>query len=135
MKNNQKSFPATLDLLPKIMSWVRAHIDKTELDTLAEKQIELALEEAIVNIINHAESDKDFSISCNLQARRQIEFVLTDTGQPFNPLTHQSKTNLEITLQEREEGGLGLIFMKKYMDGIFYRREDEKNILTLIKNL
>lgn len=135
MKTNKKSFPATLTHLPKILTWVRAQLDNTVLAPASKTQIEIALEEAIVNIISHARSSRDLSLSCALEPHRQIEFIVTDHGEPFNPLIHKTEADPEISLHDREEGGLGLLLMKQYMDDLFYRREDEKNILTLIKNL
>ncbi len=135
MKKTNKPFPATLTHLPKIMSWVRLHIEKTTLSSTEKKQVELALEEAIVNIIKHADVEKEFSLSCTLEPKRQIEFILTDPGKPFNPLVQKSRLDPEAPLHERNEGGLGIVFMKKYMDGVLYRREEDQNILTLIKNL
>lgn len=128
---NKKPFPSDLTVLPEILSWVRLCLEETTLEEKARKQVELALEEAIVNVIKHSQARAPFFLTCNHQPERQIEFILEDTGRPFNPLSHKST---QPTLA-REPGGLGIVFMKKYMDALFYRREKGRNIFTLIKKL
>ena len=61
-----------------------------------------------------------------------IEFE--DSGEPFNPL---EKEDADITLcaEEREIGGLGIFMVKKIMDSVEYKNEDDKNILTIRKTL
>jgi anti-sigma regulatory factor (Ser/Thr protein kinase) len=34
-------------------------------------------------------------------------------------------------IEERQIGGLGIFFVKKLMDEVHYRREDDRNILTI----
>jgi sigma-B regulation protein RsbU (phosphoserine phosphatase) len=43
--------------------------------------------------------------------------------------------NTALSLEERSIGGLGIHLVRQIMDQIQYRREDNKNILTLIKKM
>ena len=64
-----------------------------------------------------------------------IEIVFKDTGFPFNPLKHKREVDPLSPIESLEEGGLGILFMRKLMDRVEYRRAGGANILTLRKNL
>lgn len=101
-------------------------------------RVELAIEEAIVNVIQHSKARRPFSISLTykLDPSRQIEFVIRDPGPEFNPLAKSpSHPDPSAPLEARKEGGLGLVFMHNYMDAIFYRRDETHNVLTLVKKI
>jgi len=98
--------------------------------------INLALEEAVTNVINYAYEDNnehliklDFSLE-----NRELKITITDDGIEFNPLLKEDP-NTELSLEERKIGGLGIFFVKKIMDNIDYERINNKNILTLIKKV
>jgi anti-sigma regulatory factor (Ser/Thr protein kinase) len=57
-----------------------------------------------------------------------------DWGKPFDPTT-TGDPNTEIGLNERKEGGLGIFFVKKFMDEVKYVRRDNMNLLTVAKNI
>lgn len=131
----EKQFSADLAQLPEILNWIHAQIEKTELSDSDKMRVELAMEEAIVNVITHAALDHSLvcSLVCIQEPKSQIEFQLKDSGPPFNPLAHIGESQNELSLDERKPGGLGIAIMRKYMDVLLYRREENQNILTLIK--
>ena len=94
--------------------------------------IELVLEELLMNAALHAypkEVQGEVEIGC---ATDRNIFILsfTDWGIPFNPLTHVDP-DLQVPLEEREIGGLGIMLVKKLSDRVEYRRERDKNVLTV----
>ena len=95
-------------------------------------KIELAAEEALVNIFRYAYPERpgDVEVSCKLdEGRFTLEII--DSGIPFD-LTAIPDPDVTAGIQERETGGLGIFFIKKMMDEVRYRRENDQNILTLI---
>ena len=97
------------------------------------KALELATEEAVVNIIRYAypKDSGTVEVSCGVDENDRIIIEIMDTGTPFNPLS-QSKPNLSDDIAERKIGGLGIFFIRMMMDHVKYRHENGKNILTLI---
>jgi len=95
-------------------------------------KIELAAEEALVNIIHYAylERPGDVEMICQVDRGRFIIEII-DSGIPFD-VTATPDPDVTAGIQEREPGGLGIFFMKKMMDEVRYRRENDRNILTLI---
>lgn len=100
-------------------------------------QIEVAIEEIFVNIVNYAQlaEDDDIEIRCEIlddPLRVVVQFL--DGGIPFDPLEKEDPdTSLEATVER--EGGLGIFMVKNMMDGVSYAYENGKNTLTILKNL
>ena len=55
-----------------------------------------------------------------------------DKGIPFDPLAKEDP-DVSQSAEERQIGGLGIYIVKKTMDQVEYRRENDENILTIWK--
>lgn len=130
-------FQAQLEMLELMMEWIRTHIDSMGFSAVDSKKIQLAMEEALVNVISYAYKDGKGSLEliCNEYPRERILFTIMDKGPSFNPLLQTPKAILNIPLEEREEGGLGIFFIRELMDEVHYERQHPYNILTLVKSL
>ncbi len=95
--------------------------------------IELALEEIIVNIISYAYpgGEGHIEVICRPDARNRLVFEIADSGVPFNMLAC-GDPDRTAGIEERRIGGLGVFFVKQLMDEVHYRREDDRNILTIV---
>lgn len=96
------------------------------------KDLHLAVEEAVVNIINYAYGDTkgDFEIACASHKDGRFTVEISDTGIPFNILL-MPPPDITADIAERRIGGLGVHLIKNLMDEVAYRYEDNRNILTL----
>jgi anti-sigma regulatory factor (Ser/Thr protein kinase) len=137
MHVDQTTFLADIKMLDSMMAWARQMIGQLALPSNEMRKIEIALEEALVNIINYAykEPGGAIEILCQLDPSASIEFTIKDKGQPFNPLLQYAKGRLSMEIEEREEGGLGIFLMRSLMDDVRYERQPPYNILTLIKKV
>ena len=99
-------------------------------------QLNLALEEAVSNVILYAYPQGErHTISLAASAEQGwLVFVLSDTGREFDP-TLVADADVTLSAEEREIGGLGIFLVKQIMDTVEYRRIEDKNILTLKKQL
>ena len=100
-------------------------------------RLNLAVEEALVNAMQYAyaegtEGRVELSVSWHA-ATHQLVFVLTDSGQPFDP-TGMAMADPTLPLSKRSIGGLGLFLVRQLMDRVDYERRDGENRLTLVKN-
>jgi len=129
-----KTFFADLGHLHEILRWIRREAEKMSFTSSDLYKIELASEEAIVNVIHHSYEDKggDVSVSIDLFSG-SIKIMISDSGHPFNPLAQKTKASLDTPLEERQMGGLGILFIRKCLDEVSYQRINHQNILTLIK--
>ena len=131
--SSQINFPANLLELPQMMAFIRSCGSTLQPPDL--RKLELALEESLVNIIQHAYPDSPGGIEIHFTPYYDyLIFTLRDQGFPFNPLLAQPKI-ASGSLEERTEGGLGLLLIREFMDEMYYTRQDPYNILTLVKKI
>ncbi|RPJ75583.1 MAG: ATP-binding protein [Desulfobacteraceae bacterium] len=99
-------------------------------------EINLALDELFTNILSYGFTDGDaHRIEVSLSAEDEVlTVIITDDGVAFNPTERQAPA-LPDTVDDCRVGGLGIYLIKNLMDEICYRREGERNILTLKKKL
>jgi len=88
--------------------------------------VNLAIEELVVNVIRYAYVDDDeHAIDIGLGViGEQIILEIRDTGRPFDP---REAPPHDPDVEDLEVGGLGLTLVLDLVDGLTYRRENEKN--------
>jgi serine/threonine-protein kinase RsbW len=96
------------------------------------REIELAVEEAIVNICNYAYQDGEGDVEMICRDEGGLFIIeIEDYGKPFNILT-LPEPDVTAGIMERQVRGLGVLLIKKFMDDVYYCREADKNRLSLI---
>jgi len=126
-------FDAQLINLYQILIWIKERVAKYFPQKALEK-IELATEEAVVNIIKHAYKNTKGKIEIEILVdKKHLHLTFKDKGPKFNPLNVRKKIDKTKSLKKREEGGLGIFFIFECVDDVKYIRKDSYNILTLQK--
>lgn len=100
--------------------------------------LNLALEEAVTNVINYAfppEEEHSFLVSADGEAEGTLTLEIQDDGVAFDPLNEAPEVDITLGVEERPIGGLGIFLVKQIMDEVSYERVDGKNILTMKKCL
>lgn len=98
-------------------------------------QIELAIEEAYINIAKYAYGDKTGEAWLKVSFEGdEFTFELKDKGTPYDPLQKQDP-DITLSAEERPIGGLGIFLVKKTMDSVSYVYENSQNILTMKKSI
>jgi len=94
---------------------------------------QLAVEEAVTNVIMHGYDGRAGEIHVMCQASRGIvEIQVEDNAPLFNPLSVPDP-DFTAGIQDRRIGGLGIFLIRRVMDDVMYRNDKGKNILVLIK--
>jgi len=98
-------------------------------------EINVALDEIITNIISYAYNDKaEHKILVKIFFLEDgLKIQIEDEGIAFNPM-ERAEPDITKSVMERPIGGLGIHMVRKLVDELKYKRENNKNILTLIKN-
>lgn len=98
--------------------------------------INLALEEAVANIIMYAyPTQEQHTILLRVTySEKQLVFLLTDKGAPFDP-TQVDEVDVTLSLEERPIGGLGIFLIRSIMNEISYQRIDNENHLIMKKDI
>ena len=94
----------------------------------------LVIEELGLNIINHAYGGEsgEFEIIITSEAEA-LTVEIIDSGPPFNMLKDAPIPDVEAPLDDRPIGGLGIHLVKTMMDELDYKRDFDRNHLTLVK--
>ncbi|MBQ8065733.1 MAG: ATP-binding protein [Prevotella sp.] len=130
------TLPNDIEQVPQLAAFVDGVCEAVELDTSLTMSINLALEEAVVNVMTYAyPAGKQGHVDIEAQANdERLKFVISDTGIPFDP-TAREDADTTLSAEERPIGGLGIHLVRQIMDSINYERVDGKNVLTLRKKL
>ena len=64
-----------------------------------------------------------------------VHLTFKDFGEPFNPLENQKPIIKSTPLDYKEIGGLGIFFIKSFVDKVDYCYQDGANILTISKRV
>ena len=118
--------------VPMLGEWMEVTGEQLGLPMAAVFQLNLALEEAFVNVVDYAYPGKNgMPVQLNMDGTGEtLTFTLIDEGEPFDPTTlDEPDTNL--SAEERPVGGLGVFLVKQIMDEVRYERQGNRNILTM----
>jgi len=120
--------------VPQLNDFVKSTCNRLNLEPSMVSQIMLAVEEAVVNVMNYAYPiGTQGTVIINAQSTDDaIKFIITDEGKAFDP-TLKSEADTTLSAEERPIGGLGILLVQQLMDSINYERIDGKNVLTLKK--
>jgi sigma-B regulation protein RsbU (phosphoserine phosphatase) len=128
-------FPANFDQLDAIREFVGRIARSASMDDRDVYAVQLAVDEACSNIIEHAYdgvTDGKIEITC-VYRQNELCIYLRDWGNPFDP-SIATEPDLSVDLSERRVGGLGIFLIRKMMDEVRYDSEpDRGNLLKLVK--
>jgi anti-sigma regulatory factor (Ser/Thr protein kinase) len=94
--------------------------------------VNLVLDEIVSNVIKYGgarDGEDGITVSLVLEAGR-LTIDVSDGGIAFNPL-EAKPPNLDLPITERPIGGLGIHIVKAISETIAYRRENDRNHLTM----
>ena len=97
-------------------------------------QINVSLEEYLVNLISYGYDEGERHIIQINVIKTQEGFYLEvlDDAAPFNPM-QAPQPDLDLPLNERPVGGLGIHLIRSYMDQLTYQSRQEVNRFTMVK--
>ena len=122
--------------LDRVYTFIEEFASRYSIIERVRYKLHLAIDEILANIISYAYTDEEshyiiIRLWIEDEAVR-IEFV--DDGVAYNPLL-QPEPKIDVPLEERQVGGLGIYLVRKLMDAVEYRRDIEKNHLIISKSL
>jgi anti-anti-sigma factor len=122
------------DCIPAVASFVAEAAEAAGLDDDAAFHCRMAVDEACTNVIEHAYGGEDvgaIQVTCAIEPGVcTIEII--DHGQAFNP-DSVPVPQIAQDLEHLNPGGIGLHLMRKMMDEVSFRFEENRNILHMKK--
>ena len=129
------TLPNDIATITQLSELVETVCEEKGLDMALTMNLNLALEEAVVNVMSYAypNSQGDVKVDIIIDDQKVVS-ILTDSGIPFDP-TQKGDVDTTLPAEERPIGGLGIHLVKQIMDKVSYQYVDNQNILTLEKNI
>jgi anti-sigma regulatory factor (Ser/Thr protein kinase) len=97
-------------------------------------QVNLCVDELATNAVMHggtAEPGIHVSVAIG---RAEVEVTVSDCGRAYDPLG-APPPDVDAPLEARAPGGLGVHFVRTFMDEVAYRREGTRNVVVMRKRL
>jgi anti-sigma regulatory factor (Ser/Thr protein kinase) len=130
------SVPASAEALETLRGCLAQFWDEHKLSAESLFPFELSLEEIFINIVTHGQlpaGSPEVQMKLKLEGD-QITLTCIDAGLAFDPL-QQAAPDLELDLQARSVGGLGIHLVKEMMDSVRYERSEGRNVLAICRHV
>lgn len=126
--------PNDVQEVPKLAAFVDEVCEWMGFDPMLTMQLNLAIEEAVVNVMDYAyppgtKGEVDIDVKADAD---KLMFTISDNGVAFDP-TAKAEVDTTLSAEERQIGGLGIHLVRHIMDNVEYERKDGRNILRLSK--
>ena len=126
--------PNDIAAVPRLNVFIDQVAESLGLDDSLTMSLNLAIEEAVVNVMNYAYPEGMAGmVNIEVSADNEVlNFIISDSGIPFDPTTKE-EADTSLSAEDRPIGGLGIFLVRQLMDTINYERIDGKNVLRLGK--
>ncbi len=125
--------PATIDHLGDFIQALSHWLEQQGMTRDKITRVQLAVEEALVNVIRYAYQEGaagEVELRGELAGDQRLVIEIMDGGVPFN-VCAVPQPDVNCGIKERKVGGLGVYLIHKMVDELCYRREGDRNVLTM----
>jgi len=131
------SLPSDMNYLDIARAFVAEIGGKVGLDPSEIHDLQLAVTEAVTNVIEHAyEGDTDKRIELAIEKDGEcFVVVITDSGHVRFDAASKADPDMKEYLSQCRVGGLGLFLMRKLMDEVEFISDEQTNKVRLIKKM
>ncbi|MBQ8147920.1 MAG: ATP-binding protein [Lachnospiraceae bacterium] len=118
-------------LLDSIDQTIRSYsVDEELLATL-----HICIEEVFVNVVSYAYGEQVGLVEVETEVNDGwLSITFRDEGIPYNPLEREDP-DLDLALEERPIGGLGIYMIRNMMDSVQYEYKEGRNNLCIRKEI
>ncbi len=125
----------TLNSLSEIANYVINAANEAGLDKKSTYKLRLAVDEIATNIIVHGYEEAGCTGTIDVLAKldsQRLSISLEDTGAIFDPTQRSTPDHLNLSLEKRPIGGLGVYLAIQSVDRFIYERIGDRNQTTFI---
>lgn len=120
---SEQTFPATIESMPDCQRF---------LDSICESPRPQIIMDEIVSNIVRCSGATAFTIRVeHVFPNGVVSMTFEDDGSPFDPTTEIVPPDVTATAETRPIGGLGMFMVKKMSKAVSYRRENDRNKLSV----
>ena len=129
---------ADVSKLPELTDFLIDGLAGRDCSLKTENVIGVVAEEIFVNIAHYAypEGNGTAEITMSFEGEDERTAVITfsDSGVAFDPLA-KADPDIHASAHDRKIGGIGIFMVREMTDGVEYRRENGRNVLTVRKRI
>ena len=122
--------PGSTESLPRIREYVRQAAAEAGVDRKQAYRLELAVDEIATNVVNHGYREAgrhgDLAVSVSVDGG-DFTVTLEDSAAPFDPRSVPRPSQLDLPLDERPVGGLGIYLAMEGVDLFEYEYKHNRN--------
>ena len=131
-ERRMRTFPNDENALAASAAFLEQTLDEAGCPPKDKARLLVALDEVVSNVVR-CSGASGLAITVRISRDpRGATVSVSDDGKPFDPL-HIPPPDLTLGADERPIGGLGILLLRKTMDGLSYRHAHGCNILTFRK--
>lgn len=132
IQKREITLAAIVDEFPRAAEFIEEILTESGFSMKKILEVQLAVEEACTNVINHGYEGGEGSIRITSEAQSDhLVMTLEDEGPQFDPTT-VGEPSLTGDVDERDVGGMGVHLIRSFVEDLKYEFVDGKNTLTLI---
>ena len=129
----EKSFAKDLTSMDKMFDFVEDFFSANKIDRSYLFPVNLAIEEIFTNMVKYQPgSNNDISLSLEKDSKRLI-ICLSDFDVDQFDVTAFPEADVDASLEDRHDGGLGLHLVRKIMDSVDYEYHGRTSKIIMIK--
>ena len=136
-KKTTLTIPAETKYLSKIRDFAVKYGEKFGLNLRQINGFKLSVDEICTNIIRYAYKDMASPGNIIIEIERSNNTVTTriiDEGVPFD-YSNVNDPDIDTYIKQRRKGGFGIFLVRRLNDNVQYKRENNRNILTIINKV
>jgi serine/threonine-protein kinase RsbW len=129
------TIPGTLEALDDVGQYVVRAAGAAGLDAKASYRLRLAVDEVATNVVVHGYGEANRTGSLDVWYEmddQELRVVLEDTAPPFDPHQAEAPLGMDLPLEERQIGGLGVFLALRGVDELRYEYIGDRNRNTFI---
>lgn len=112
-----------------VSKFINNRAEHFELQPKIKNKLQIAVDEIYSNIMRYSTA-KTATVFCEKQ-EDTVTLTFIDNGVEYDP-TCAKDPDVTLSAEDREIGGLGIFMVKKTAESMAYKREDNKNKLTIV---
>lgn len=135
MSEKRLTVPGHLDSLKDIAAYVMKVTVEAGLEKKVAYRLRLAIDEIATNIITHGYDEAGLTGEIVVRSGIDDESLtihLEDTGVAYEPQLDETPDDVNLPLEERKIGGLGVYLAARNVDQLLYERIEKRNRHTFI---
>ena len=133
---HQQQFDLGSQLSTRSGEWLEHLLEQAGTPPDVIMEMVLVQEELVTNVAKYSGLGSDGVVQVSVAiGENTLQLEISDDGDPFDPLTEGQRAELGADIDHARVGGLGVHLVTQLTDSQSYRRENNRNVLTVTQSI